>query len=154
MDNRVDYRMIGVTRIAVMVLDGLVLDTGGAQEDKGRAPYPEFGVSAVAGSNVFGMQEFVRVFHGTTDEEGFTAFHRPHSKKMATREEVLAAFGDQKAVDDYYPKILDEFNTASQTSVALKWTATGTATPATKLNSPFSNYWKQIEFANGKKLSR
>jgi hypothetical protein len=146
---RVDYRIVSRTRIALTVLDGLVVDVGGYQDEYSGSRYPEYGTSSIAGTNIFGMKEFVRLFHGTKDDEGFTAFYVPSGARAASVEEVLAAFGDKKVVNDYYPKIVSALAKASLNRVALKWVDTGTATPPQTLD-----YWQKIEFANGESIYR
>ncbi len=147
---RVEYRMVSVTRIAVLVLDGLVVDTGRAQQDYNPdARYPEYGTHSVAGSNVFGMLEYVRLFHGPTDDDGFTAYHVPAGTRLVTEAEVLAAFGDARAVVDYFPKIVSAVTEARVNRLGLKWIPTGTE----EIKPPL-DYWRRIEFANGTVLSR
>src|SRR5690606_22872205 len=73
------YHIVNTTRIALMVLEGIVFDTQQRQKDS-RGPtdyYPEQGAESIAGSNVFAMHEYIRIFHGVEDKDGFTAFIRP-----------------------------------------------------------------------------
>ncbi|MCP5197171.1 MAG: hypothetical protein H6974_10350 [Gammaproteobacteria bacterium] len=146
-----EYHIVTVTRAALMVLEGIVLDTKQRQKDT-RGPtdfYPELGAQTIVGDNVFAMVEYVRIFHGVEDKDGFTAFYRPSGAKLVNQSDVIVAFGDSKALTEYYRKILDEVAGAKVNRISLCWTAQGTGTP-----SGLIDYWSKLEFGDGTVLTR
>ncbi len=150
-NNTSEYYLVTVTRAALMVLEGVVLNTQQVQKDS-RGPtdfYPELGAETIVGSNVFAMVEYIRVFHGVEDKDGFTAFFRPSATKLANSSDIILAFGDSKALTDYYPKILDELAKAKINRIALCWTATGTGTPNRMID-----YWRELRFGDNTTLTR
>lgn len=146
-----EFCVVTVTRTALMVLEGIVLNTQQRQKDT-RGPkdfYPELGAETIVGSNVFAMVEYVRIFHGVEDKDGFTAFFRSSGTKLASQSDVIAAFGDGKAATDYYPKIVNELSEAKINRITLCWTAQGTGTPAKTID-----YWREIRFGDNTTLTR
>jgi len=147
-----EYRIVNVTRIALMVLEGIVFDTQQRQKDT-RGPsdyYPEQGAESIVGSNVFAMAEYVRVFHGVEDKDGFTAFLRPSGSRLASQADLAAAFGSSRAVNEYYQQILTENSSAKVNRISLRWEATGVGAPP----GPAIDYWREIKFGNGMTLLR
>ncbi|MGH7507438.1 MAG: hypothetical protein ACRELX_17420, partial [Longimicrobiales bacterium] len=149
---RPEYRIVNVTRIALMVLEGIVFDTQQRQKDtRGNTDYyPEQGAESIVGSNVFAMAEFIRVFHGVEDKDGFTAFLRPSGSRIASRADMAAGFGTSRAVGEYYQRILTETSSAKVHRISLRWEATGAGTPP----GPAIDYWQSIKFGNGTTLNR
>ncbi len=145
------FYLVTVTRAALMVLEGVVLDTQQQQKDT-RGPqdfYPELGAETIVGSNVFAMVEYIRIFHGVEDKDGFTAFLRPSGTKLVDRSDFAMAFGDSKALTDYYLKVVNELNDAKINRIALCWTAQGTAIPGSSID-----YWREIRFGDNTVLNR
>lgn len=147
-DGKVEYKLANVTRIALMILEGMVLDTRQRQADSGVA-YPELGAETIVGSNVVAMLEYTRVFHGLTDEAGFTAFLNPPGSHLIDRQELVVMFRYKKAGSEYYGEILTEVSKARVHRISLCWSSSGTATAARTVA-----YWSEVVFADGTVIKR
>lgn len=148
-DGKVEYKLANQTRIALMILEGVVFDTGGWQAELNRSKYPELGVQSIVGSNVVAMLEYIRVFHGLDDAHGFTAFLNPSGIHLIDRDDLLVMFGDEKAAHDYYSKILIELECAKRNRVSLKWQPDGVG----ELDAQVG-YWKEVAFGDGRVIQR
>lgn len=126
-----EHRLVTLSKVALLALDGMYVDTKARQEDeklgKGKdTGYPEWGARGIAGSNVLGMVEYVRVHHGVEDDDGFTAFTRKSKSTMVSREDLLLTFVDNKAKTLYYATVEDAFTKASlYKPIGLRWKPTG-----------------------------
>lgn len=131
LNGKTEDRLITTSKVALMAVEGMFLKTQERQEDTqiGKGPgtgYPELGVSSIAGSNVFAMVEFVRIHHGVTDDDGFTALTRLSKSQMVTRDKLVMAFVDDKARTDYYGTIEAAYKSAAKfVPRGFKWTTTG-----------------------------
>ena len=148
-DGRVEYKLANLTRIALMILEGVVFNTAGWQKDADRPQYPELGAQSVVGSNVVAMLEYTRVFHGLDDAHGFTAFLNPSGTHLIDRADLLVMFGDEKAAHDYYSKILTALDHAKMNRISLRWQDNGVG----KLDDQIG-YWKEVAFGDGRVIHR
>lgn len=148
-DGKVEYKLANQTRIALMILEGVVFNTAGWQKEADRPQYPELGAQSIVGSNVVAMLEYTRVFHGFDDAHGFTAFLNPSGTRLIDRADLLVMFGDEKAAHDYYSKILTELDHAKMNRISLRWQDNGVG----KLDDQIG-YWKEVAFGDGRAIHR
>ena len=145
----VEFKLANVTRIALIILEGVVFNTADWQADANRPRYPELGAQTIVGSNVVAMLEYTRVFHGLDDTHGFTAFLNPAGTRLIDRADLLVMFGDEKATHDYYSKILAELDKAKKYRISLRWQDDGIGTLDEQ-----TGYWTEVAFGDGRTIHR
>jgi hypothetical protein len=151
-DGQKEWRMITRSKIALLLLDTMYFDTQGKQrggktqeevdalkeaekksglhyEDPG---FPEQGTGLIAGRNVMGMVEFLRVHHGHCDASGYSAVldlgksRQLFKNNQALQSEPLAALGSAEAAREFQGKLQTAWADATRQQVVhLKWVANG-----------------------------
>jgi hypothetical protein len=122
-----------VSTIYLFVVDGMAVDTSKVLaarnqkfegEKKGGSTFPEYGLREVPWENVFGYVNVIRIWHGETDAEGFTAFvqRRPFSRQ---RYELDAL--NERLFGDLLPELKSTFKQFADVAApkCMKWSATG-----------------------------
>jgi hypothetical protein len=118
-------RMITFSHVYLLVLDSWVFDTGSWQESSGKARYPERAVKGIKPSNVIGKVTFLRIHHGPSDEDGFTAFPIASESSFVSQDEFKVAFGDAK-FGMYYQQAQAKHREALASGPhAKRWLSTG-----------------------------
>lgn len=119
--------MVTMSNACLVLVDSEVFDTRQKQSASTKG-YDEKGVSCIAGKNVIGMIKFLRVHHGYSDEEGFTAMPIRAESRLEQANGLVEAFGDLGAATDFNTRVLISFNEAISTKpVSLRWDETGWA---------------------------
>jgi hypothetical protein len=118
-------RMITFSHVYLLVLDSWVYETGNWQASKGKERYPERAVKSVQPSNVIGKITFLRIHHGPSDEDGFTAFPIRGESSFVDQAAFTAAFGEKK-FGMYFQQALAKYREALYSGpLALRWETTG-----------------------------
>jgi hypothetical protein len=73
----------------------------------------------------------------------------PSGSHLIERSDLIVTFGDKRAAQEYYPKILTELANAKVNRISLRWDPNGTAVPAQSVG-----YWKEVAFGDGRVIGR
>jgi len=118
-------------QLYLVVLFGGFFDTqrkqSGDQEiDEGHGSFPEVAVKRIPANNILGCLSFVRVFHGLTEADGFTAVFDEKGSTRPTIERCEGFAGNQKLARNLLRELTRQFN-AIATSMPYRacWTGTG-----------------------------
>jgi hypothetical protein len=153
-----EYRMITRSKVAMLLLDRVIFDTQARQiaEGGGAKSFPEEGVSAIPGENVMGVAEFIRVHHGRTDDDGFSAVTDMAMTKQvfqtgpAKASRLLIYLGNDQAAQDCAIKLREAWSEVGKSQqVNIKWTDIGTGYE-TLLDGPRTRRIKHITLANAR----
>jgi hypothetical protein len=130
-------RMMFVTtsKISLMVVEGIVFRTDNAQQRyKNGECFPEFAVPKVEGRNVMAMVQLLRVHHGPTDADGFTALIDNRFKQPPETIQLVEAFKDFRAFSVFKDWADQQYGSvANECPASLMWTDTGFAAAAIPL---------------------
>jgi hypothetical protein len=92
--------------------------------------FPEYAVKSVPAADIVGAITFVRVFHGTSDADGFTLFYLASESKPPSFARIRDRFVKARPDNERLHQLLTQANTAFDAARALhlksiKWTASG-----------------------------
>ena len=119
------YRYADRQQLYMLILDTECFDTRKKQAEK----FPEVGVKNVPANRVMACISFVRVFHGTTDDEGLTVLYDAKGSTAPTEDRCVAACGDRQLGVLLYRRVLKAYSdTCASMPFGTKWTPSGAST--------------------------
>lgn len=122
-DGTAKWKIIQQVNVFLFLVEGDFFDTEAYQTQRGDQGFPEWGVSQIDPSAIWGAIPVTKVYHGLTDADGFTAII-----------DVAAAHSQTQPLDERRHKfslnqdqwMLTQFDTVLATPcLGLKWTSSG-----------------------------
>jgi len=127
-------RAADTVQIFLCVLDGVYFDTREAQEKYSRAvPFNEMAVREVPSDNLLAAVTYVRVHHGTTNGEGFTALYDAAASVEVRNELVMRKTASHYTGPQLYQAALMEYERARQSFTAA-WSEVGASKAGAKID--------------------
>ena len=128
-------RAADTVQIFLCLLDGVYFDTKEAQEKySGAVPFNEMAVREVPSDNILAAITYVRVHHGTTNGEGFTALYHA-ADSVEVREDIIRR---KTAAHFTGPQLFQaaqlEYETAKQSFTAA-WSEVGATKAGAKVDA-------------------
>ncbi len=116
------YRYADRQQLYMVLLSGAGFDTKAKQQQK----FPEIAMKFIPAANILACLVFVRVFHGTTDEEGFTLMYDATRSKPPTELKCQTVIADAELSKLLFKKVSRLFEeTKAGMPYAAKWSASG-----------------------------
>jgi hypothetical protein len=129
----IEHRLVTRSKLALLLVDGMIFDTRQKQSDDAGAEtsYPEQGMCAIDGKSVIGVIELLRVHHGLSDADGFTAVVDEKASTGAIAMDfgansLLRAIGNKQARDNMWTSVKAAWDEPFKSKgIHLRWMATG-----------------------------